>query len=270
MPSSERPRSHSSRAEGPRLLVAGGSGRVGQAVVVEAAAQGLAVVRLPGRAHGRTPRPSARDADSLRRALRSGLAGADVFVTATGPETEAVQLPVVAEAGIPAVVATTGLEPPPAWLRRAADRVPIVLDANFSQGIQLLRRAIRAIGPLPDGFDASIVEAHRRKKPDHPSGTARTLAGELRASGYARWTEATGARQPRTVEIASLRGGETPGVHELWLAGPGELLRFEHVVLDRAAFATGMLRAARWLHARRREVRPGLYSLRDVLDGGVP
>jgi 4-hydroxy-tetrahydrodipicolinate reductase len=268
MPISER--SSAPRAGGPRLLVAGSSGRVGRAVLAEAAAQGLIFSRLPGRPDGRARRALVGEADALVRRLRRLTARADVFVTATRPETEAVQLPVVADAGIPAVVATTGLEPAPAWLRRAADLVPIVLDANFSQGGQLLRRAIRAIGPLPEGFDASIVEAHRREKPDHPSGTARTLAGELRASGYERWAEAMGARQARTVEIASIRGGEIPGVHELWLAGPGEILRFEHVVLDRAAFATGMIRAARWLYAERRRLRPGLYSLADVIEGNAP
>ena len=67
------------------------------------------------------------------------------------------------------------------------------------------------------------------------------------------------------VEIASLRGGETPGVHLVQIAGRYELLRFEHVAYGREAFAGGMLLAARWLHENRRTHPSGIHSLREVL-----
>ncbi len=172
----------------------------------------------------------------------------------------------VARASVPAVVATTGIGPPvPAWLRACADQIPIVLDSNFSIGMGILRAAVRSIGPLPDGFDVSIVEAHRREKADHPSGTARSLSGDLAQSGATGWEGARGRRTPGRVEIASLRGGETPGIHVVQIAGPSELVRFEHLAYGRETFSEGMVRAAEWLRAAPRGRPPGLYTLQDVL-----
>jgi 4-hydroxy-tetrahydrodipicolinate reductase len=163
-------------------------------------------------------------------------------------------------------VATTGLANPSAdWLQSLAQRIPIVVDANFSIGARLLRRAVAALGPLPSGFDVSIIETHRRDKLDHPSATAQVLAGGL--AGVDGWGPADGRRQSGLVEIASVRGGETPGVHTVQVMGPLELLRFEHIAYGREAFADGMLAAARWVHRRRGDLPPGLYSLDDVLGG---
>ena len=132
---------------------------------------------------------------SPRRPSKKCLARADVYLTATTPDAERANLPIVAGAHVPSVVATTGLGSPlPTWLTRCADRIPIVLDANFSMGMAILRAAVRSIGPLPEGFDVSIVEAHRREKSDHPSGTARSLATDLSGSDVRSWRSASGRR----------------------------------------------------------------------------
>ncbi len=199
------------------------------------------------------------------------MAGADVYLSATSPAAERRSLPIVADASVPAVVATTGLgESAPAWLRACARRIPIVLDANFSLGLPILRRALRAIGPMPPGFDVSIVETHRAGKSDRPSGTALLLARDLTGSGYRRWSAAEGPRAEGTVEIASLRAGETPGVHRVEIAGPAELVRFEHIAYGRETFAAGMLVAARALAGGRRRPSPGLYRFEDLLRRGAP
>ena len=254
----------------PRLAVAGASGRLGRAVIREALERGFRVTGAMDRRAARRDGAALPVAASNPANLGRLLDGADVFLTATSPEAERANLPVVARAGVPAVVATTGLEDPtPSWLERCADRIPIVRDANFSPGMSILRTAVRSIGRLPEGFDLSIVEAHRRGKPDHPSGTARSLVRDLSGSEIGSWREASGRRSPGIVEIASLRGGETPGTHLVQIAGRYELLRFEHIAYGREAFASGMLLAACWLHRPRRSRRPGIYALRDVLEGGT-
>ncbi len=249
----------------PGLLIGGGSGRLGSVIVTTALAQGYPVRGIVESARGpataRPPVVPISEASDL-------LDASDVYLTATTPAAEATNLPRIGDAGLPAVVATTGLgDPLPDWLAACARRVPIVLDANFSLGVHLLRRALRSLGPLPSGFDASIVETHRRGKVDHPSGTAISLAADLGRSGLGAWRPADGTSAQGRVEVASLRAGETPGVHVVQIAGPSELLRFEHLAYGREAFAIGMLAAADWLV--REDPAPGIYSLEDVLGGGL-
>jgi 4-hydroxy-tetrahydrodipicolinate reductase len=254
------------------LVVAGVTGRLGGAFLRRAVARECPIVggiRSPRATAPRGTSTSVADLSALGpQALPELLRRADVYVSATTASAERENLPVVAELGIPAVVATTGLSSPSSdWLQTIARRIPLVVDANFSIGARLLRRAVAALGPLPAGFDISIVETHRREKLDHPSATARVLADELREAYPQGWEEAGGQRRPGVVEVSSLRGGETPGIHMVQVMGPLELLRFEHIAYGRDAFADGMLASAFWLYRLRDELAPGLYSLDDVLGG---
>jgi 4-hydroxy-tetrahydrodipicolinate reductase len=199
-------------------------------------------------------------------ALPEVLRGADIYVSATTAAAERENLPVVAAHAVAAVVATTGLARPSSdWLQAVAARIPLVVEANFSVGARLLRRAVATLEPLPEGFDVSIIESHRREKLDHPSATAQALAAELR--GAKGWAPAAGRRSEGLVEIASVRGGETPGIHTVQLMGRHEVLRLEHIAYGREAFADGMLASALWLYRRGSDLSPGLYSLDDVLGG---
>ena len=269
-----RPREVPDPEPRPRLVVAGGMGRLGSAIVTGARGRGFPVVALiGGPARARVDRDaweeSRRGNPPILPCSQIGLAlgGADVYIGASTPTGERTNLPAVAAHGVPAVVATTGLDGDAARvLQEVARSVPVVVDANFSVGAHLLQRLARAIGPLPPGYDLTISEYHRRGKRDRPSGTAVDLARALEGSGAPAWGPAEGRRTPGRVEIASMRGGETPGQHTLWVAGPHEMLRFEHWAFGREAFVGGILAASAWLaDSRERGVLPGLYSLDDVL-----
>jgi len=106
-------------------------------------------------------------------------------------------------------------------------------------------------------------------KVDAPSGTALML-GEAAAAGRgvslknhsARGRDGlTGARRTGDIGFASLRGGTVVGDHSVVFAGEGERLALTHHAEDRALFAYGALKAARWAQNR----KPGLYSMADVL-----
>ena len=122
---------------------------------------------------------------------------------------------------------------------------------------------------LGDDYDVEIVEAHHRRKADAPSGTALAL-GEAVARG--RGVELADVRidgrsgrpgeRPRgEVAFHALRGGDIVGEHEVMLIGERERVLLGHVAQDRALFAEGALRAARWI-ARK---EPGTYTMKDVL-----
>jgi 4-hydroxy-tetrahydrodipicolinate reductase len=58
-----------------------------------------------------------------------------------------------------------------------------------------------------------------------------------------------------------VRGGDVVGEHEVLFLGDLDRIELVHRASDRALFAAGALRAARWLAGR----EAGRYTLRDVL-----
>jgi 4-hydroxy-tetrahydrodipicolinate reductase len=72
----------------------------------------------------------------------------------------------------------------------------------------------------------------------------------------------TAGERPRgEIGFHAVRGGDVIGDHRVLFLGERERVELAHVASDRALFAEGALRAARWLSGR----PAGLYSMRDVL-----
>ncbi|HSH46131.1 MAG TPA: 4-hydroxy-tetrahydrodipicolinate reductase [Longimicrobiales bacterium] len=174
--------------------------------------------------------------------------------------------------GTALVVGTTGLEAGHhERLRAAAERVPVLVAANFSVGVNLLLGLVeRAAGALDgDAYDIEIVEAHHRRKEDAPSGTALAL-GEAAARGRGQdlsdlrtdgRSGRTGARPEGEIAFHALRGGGEPGEHVVHFLGERERISLSHRAAGRELFAEGALVAARWLAGR----DAGEYRMTDVL-----
>lgn len=176
----------------------------------------------------------------------------DVLIDFSSPEgTEAArELAVSRRAAL--LVGTTGLRPETLdGLRRAAREVPVLLAANTSLGVAVLRHLVREAVRLLPGFDIDIVESHHKAKRDAPSGTALALAAAASSAG----------RTLPPEHLHALRGGDIVGEHTVQFAGPGETIRLEHVAVSRDLFALGALRAAAWLAGR----PPGWYAMEDVV-----
>ncbi len=127
-----------------------------------------------------------------------------------------------------------------------------VVASNFSVGAHVLEAAAVAAARLladADDYEAFLHEAHHSRKRDAPSGTAKSLLAALIEAGYG-----------RHVDVAATRAGHIPGVHTLGFDGPAETVSLSHSVRDRATFAHGALRAARWVQGR-----TGLFTMKDVL-----
>jgi 4-hydroxy-tetrahydrodipicolinate reductase len=170
----------------------------------------------------------------------------------------------------PVVIGTTGLSE--AQLQRveeAAESVPVVLAPNMSVGVSLAREVVRELSEkLGADYDIEVVEAHHKNKVDAPSGTALLLAWAA-AEGRGRdlddvavyGREGRAPRKEGEIGIHAIRGGAVVGEHRVVFYGAGEEVEVVHRALSRRTFATGALRAARFV-AR---AGPGLYSMRDVL-----
>ncbi len=192
----------------------------------------------------------------------------EVLIDFTSPEATVEHLAY----GKPVVIGTTGLNGEQhAKVEEAMKTVPIVLAPNTSVGVNLLREVVRELSEkLGPDYDIELVEAHHRNKKDAPSGTALFLgraAAEGRGKGldevatYGR--EGAVPRQEGEIGIHAIRGGAVVGEHRLTFYGLGEEIEVTHRSLSRQTFATGALRAARFAAS----AQPGLYSMRDVLNG---
>jgi 4-hydroxy-tetrahydrodipicolinate reductase len=259
-----------------RLCVAGAAGRMGKAIISEAAAKGHQVTgAVEAQANpcvGRTLRELGIcdfdtrivGPDRISEACRD----ADVYVTFTSPAAEVQNVPTVAALGKRVVLGTTGFtEEQTRQLREAVEgRVPVVFSPNFSVGVNILFKLAQALKAFPQEYTFSISEIHHTGKKDAPSGTAKKL-GQIIADvrGYSRTVygrEGISPRQPEEIEITALRAGGVPGIHDLIVAGPHEMLRIEHIAFSRSALAQGAVYAAEWLS---RQTKPRIFSMENVL-----
>lgn len=171
---------------------------------------------------------------------------------------------------LPVVLATTGYsEAQLLEIESAARTIPVFRSANFSLGINVLAKLARqAAQLLGEDLDIEIVERHHNRKVDAPSGTALLLADALSPAlpyepEYV-W-DRHAVRKPRErheIGISSIRGGTIAGDHEILFAGRDEWIELRHSAQSREVFASGALKAARFLAQCQ---APGLYDMDDLL-----
>src|SRR5580700_6028686 len=206
--------------------------------------------------------------DSANQLLRD----CDVAIEFTTPAATRGHAALAAELGRPIVIGTTGLSgEQEKAIRDAARHVPVVWAANTSLGINLLLGLIEQVAQrLGPDWDIEIVEMHHRGKADAPSGTALAL-GRAAASARGATLDAvaqrgrdgiTGPRKSGDIGFAALRGGDAVGDHQVIFAGAGERLELSHRATNRAIYAKGAVRAARWVVGK----PAGLYGMKEVLE----
>ena len=175
------------------------------------------------------------------------------------------------EAGVPVVVATTGFEAAERdELLAIGQTVPMVFAPNMSVavniGMMLVRQAARALGEIPGGVDAEVVERHHRFKKDAPSGTAlrfgEIIAEQLGQTEHVHGRHGlTGERPRNQIGYHALRTGDNVGEHNIVFGLMGETLSIDVRGHSRDSYAVGAIAAARWLVGK----PPGVYAMSDVL-----
>lgn len=195
--------------------------------------------------------------------------GIEVLVDFSLPVALPTLLAYAEEQGVALVLAATGYSKQDVErIGQASARIPIFRSANMSYGINVLSELCqRAAGALGSAFDVEIREKHHRRKADAPSGTAYLLADALREAypeereivldRHARHT----ARSVNEIGIVAVRGGTVTGEHEVGFYGDDETLLLIHSAQNRAIYARGALRAAKFIAVQ----KPGLYGMHDLL-----
>ena len=220
------------------VAVAGAAGRMG-ATVCEAVRE-APDMELVGRAD-----------PLLGTTLAEVLPSADVLVDFTQPDTALANALACLDAGVHAVIGTTGFDPAELAGHEQPAEVPaanVLIAPNFAIGAVLMMRfAVEAVQHM---HKAEIIELHHDGKIDAPSGTA-ALTAELMAA-------ATGAEPP---PIHSVRLPGLVAHQEVILGELGQTLTIRHDTVDRRCFMPGVLLAVRRVAQLPERVTIGLEEL---------
>jgi 4-hydroxy-tetrahydrodipicolinate reductase len=177
----------------------------------------------------------ARADPALEAPLSEALAGADVVVDFTTPDTAAENAVTAVAAGVHAVVGTSGFDLDELRARVEAERTGeanCFVAPNFSIGaVLMIQLAERAAAHLPK---AEIIELHHDRKLDAPSGTAKHTAERLREAG------ANVAEPIHSVRLPGFLAHQ-----EVIFGGEGQTLTIRHDSIDRTSFMPGVLLAVR-------------------------
>ena len=233
-----------------RIAVLGAAGRMG-ATAVEAvrAAESLKLVAVAD------PQAAGQSLHGLT--MGSGVedllaASPQVVIDFTVAEAARNNLPVLANAGVHAVVGTSGLgDEDFVSLAEVFNQSACLVVPNFALGAVLMMRFAEMAAPWFD--TAEIIEFHHDAKIDAPSGTAMATVDRM-AAASADWAEdpteaevlpgARGGLGPADIRVHAVRMRGMVAHQEVLLGATGQSLSIRHDTTDRSSFMPGMVLAA--------------------------
>ncbi len=191
---------------------------------------------------------------------------ADVLVDFTVAEGAVENIRIASEKGVKLVVGTTGFTEEH-WrkIEEFCKRVPAVISPNFSVGVNIFWKLVEIAAGFLRDYDIEILEMHHRFKKDAPSGTALKAAEIVKkVVGDRKLVFGREGVCPREDEIGvlAIRGGDVVGEHTVFFIGMGERIEITHRAWSRQAFASGAIKAVKWIA---KVDEPGIYGMNDVL-----
>jgi len=229
----------------PLRIAIVGNGKMGQMVARQAPQHDCEVVRTIG----------SQESATGKALTREELRGVDAAIEFTSSHAAPQNLRRLIAAGIPTVTGTTGWFGELPQIRDLAQRenAAVVWGPNFSVGLHHFRRLVAEAArrfAREENYGAWGWEIHHAAKKDSPSGTLLALAEEMACSGY-----------QRPVSLSANRAGWVPGTHEIGFDSAENTITLRHEARGREGFASGALRAARWLADKK-----GFFEFREIAD----
>ena len=196
----------------------------------------------------------------------------DIIIDFTIPKCTLEVLKIASKLKKKVVIGTTGFSRSQENLiKKYSKKIPILKAGNMSLGVNLLMYLTEiASKSLNKEYLSKILEVHHKHKKDYPSGTALML-GKGIADGKGKnlygligkkYLNKKSFPYGNKINFNSLRKGEIIGEHEIKFSNGKEIITLNHEAFDRALYSDGALTAAKWLMKK----KPGLYSMRDLLD----
>ena len=195
------------------------------------------------------------------------LAGVDVAIEFTTPNTAYNNVHTCIECGTPVVCGTTG------WHDRLVElqnlcrekNSTMIWSSNYSLGVNITFRLNRYLAEIMNRFDAynvDIEEIHHTQKKDAPSGTAISLANDIleRVERKTEWINEP-TTDANAIEITSLREGTVPGTHTVTYTSEDDKIEIKHTLFSRRALALGAVVAAEFIAPRK-----GVFTIDDLFE----
>ena len=196
----------------------------------------------------------------------------DVIIDFTVPDCTLEILKIASKLKKRVVVGTTGFNRTQEnQIKKYARQIPILKAGNMSLGVNLLMYLTEiASKSLNDEYLSKIFEVHHKYKKDYPSGTALMLGKGIADGKNKNLYTLIGKKflnkksfpYGKKINFNSVRKGEIIGEHEVKFSSGKEIITLNHEAFDRALYSDGALTASEWLMKK----KPGLYSMRDLLD----
>ncbi len=224
-----------------RVIVAGGTGKTGQAVCRFLCKQAhVEVVGVLARKHvGTSIRQQIPDLEQdapIYGSFEDAVScRPTVWVDFTPPEVARINFPYCVMKGIHPIIGTTGFESSDVevFMRLCSDHeLGGVLIPNFSLGALMLFQAARLAAQVFS--DAVILDMYPPQKKEAPSGTTKHLLAELQKLPLYCNQEIT---------THSLRIDGAIPHQQIKFGGEGETVTMQHDVSDRMCFGAGVLKA---------------------------
>jgi len=196
----------------------------------------------------------------------------DVIIDFTIPKCTLEVLKIAVKQKKRVIIGTTGFsQKEENFIKKISKKIPILKAGNMSLGINLLMYLTEiASKSLGISFQSKIFEAHHKFKKDYPSGTAMMLGQGISVGRNKNFNKIIGKKYlnkknfpyGKRINFNSVRKGKIIGEHEVLFSSGKEIIKLNHEAFDRALYSEGALSAANWLMKK----KPGLYSMRDILD----
>ena len=205
------------------------------------------------------------DQDNIGDLCPQRLAGIDVAIEFSTPQTAYDNVRKCIETGIATVCGTTG------WTERLPELQELcrqrgsamIYSSNYSLGVNIAFRLNRCLAGMMNRFaeyDVRIEEIHHAMKKDAPSGTAISLAEDIAARlDRKRGWVGSPTTDPSEIYIASVREGTSAGIHTVTYESEDDILEIRHTLKSRHALAVGAVAAAEFICGRK-----GVFTIDDL------
>ncbi len=180
------------------------------------------------------------------------ISAANVAIDFSTPSSAFENISHAINSGIPVISGTTG------WLKNLKEiedlcntkKGAFLYASNFSLGMNIFFEINKTLAKLMKNknYESSLNEIHHTEKLDSPSGTAKTLGGQM--------NNILANSTPITAE----RIGDVSGTHIIKYSSTVDEIEIKHTAKNRDGFAMGAIIAAEWIQNKQ-----GIFNMQDVL-----
>jgi 4-hydroxy-tetrahydrodipicolinate reductase len=194
------------------------------------------------------------DQDNAADLCEQKVAGIDVAIEFTGPQSAFENVINCLSLGLPVVCGSTG------WLEKYDEAKRFCEAKNVNLFFEI-NKTLAKLMSKHSNYDVCLHEIHHTQKKDAPSGTAITLAEQVMEvlPHKTKWiNEASNVASD--LVITSERIDPAPGTHTITYASAIDSIEITHTAHNRKGFASGALLAAEFATSHQ-----GIFTMKDVL-----